>query len=588
MRKKLVLLLMLCGIGILAGSGWLLSQSNGEDSKFIKIVDSYLDEYWKFYPTAGTIAGFGKYGDKLEDFSEGAIEKRGLALDAFNKDLVTKIAADKLSSETKIDREILLDAIDYELFRLENLVPQQYNPLFYNEILMNSLRGLLGKDVTDAKLAAAAGRAKALPAFIKQAKGNLQTPPKEYTDAAIKQMPAILAYYKTELPRALESANGESKAKLQAELGKAVAAVEEWNAFLSGELLAKSTGNFRLGPEGHAKLLRLTGQNNMQMQELIDQTKADINNIKVEMARISVAFYPVMYPAIDLSKISAGSIEANQNYVIKGVLDKIKDAHMSRAEWIDKIKASAADIKAFVARTNLLDVPDSDLSVESLDPFLQGLTWLKLSGPAPYETSGAYGVQVQPIPADWTDEKAGSFLQEYNNYYLPFWTIERIYPGSFFPAALTRKNANILRKLYPSRPLIAGWPLYVEDMFIYAGYGDYDLFLRLNQLKLMLKAVVDFQMELNIHQAQTTKEAAIAYMTRTAFMTQAEAERKWDMIVLNPGAAIYPYMGYQEILSLEKQAKAVQGQAFSRKDFAAKLLSYGPIPLRTLSSKLTQ
>ncbi len=584
MRKKLVLLL--CGIAILAGTGGvLLSHQSGEDAKFIKIVDGFLDEYWKFYPTAGTMAGYGKYADKLEDFSEAAIEKRGNALDAFNKDLVTKVAADKLSPETKIDRELMLDAIDYELFRLESLASQQYNPLFYNEIILDSLRGL-AKDPTDANLLAAAARAKALPGFIKQAKENLQTPPKEYTDAAIKQMPAILDFYKSALPAALQSAGGEGKSKLQAALGEATAAVEDWGRFLAGDLLAKSTGNFRLGPEGHAKLLRLTGQNNIMIQELIERSKADINNIKRDMAIICISYFPVMYPAIDLNKVSAGSEEAGRNYVIKSVLDMIKGDHMTRSEWVDKIRTTAADVKAFIAKAGLLNVPEGDLAIDTMDPYLRGLTWLKLNGPAPYDASGTYRVQVQPIPADWPEDKATGLLEEFTSFYLPFWTIERVYPGSYFPAALTRKNANIMRKLYPSQPLMAGWPLYIEDMFIYAGYGEYDLRLRLNQLKLMLKAVIDFQMELNVHQGNMTKEQVVSYMTKQGFMTQAEAERKWDMIVLNPGQAVYPYMGYQEILDLEKQAKAAEGQAFSKKAFASKLLSQGPLPFRSLKSKL--
>ncbi len=349
-------------------------------------------------------------------------------------------------------------------------MPQQFNPLFYNEVIMNSLHGLFAKGPVDAaKLAAATARAKALPGFIKDAKENLQTPPKEYTDAAIKQFPAILDYYKTELPKAIESSNGEAKAKFQAEWSKAVAALEDWGNYLSSDLLAKSTGNFRLGPAGHGRLLQLTGQNNIMMQELIDRTKADINNIKREMALICVSYYPVMYPDIDLTKISAGSDEANRNYVIKGVLDKFKGDHIAKADWISAIKTSADEIKAFIASSKLLDVPEGDLTIGPMEPYLQGLTWLKLIGPAPYETAGPFGVQIQPIPADWADDKAGSLLEEFNRFYLPFWTIERVYPGSFFPAAATRKNANILRKLYPSQPLIAGWPLYIEDMFIYAG-----------------------------------------------------------------------------------------------------------------------
>jgi hypothetical protein len=585
-KKKLILLLG--GIGILACAGWMLSQQNGEDAKFIKTVDSFLDEYWKFHPSAATMAGFAKYNDKLEDLSESAVEKRGNALDAFNKELVTKLAVDKLSPETQIDREILLDAIDFELFRLDSLVPQEYNPLYYNDIILNSLRGLLAKDLTDARLLAAAARAKALPDLIKQAKANLKTPPKEYTDAAIKQMAAILDFYKTEIPKLIEPGAAAAKTKFQAEWPKALAAVEDYAKFLSADLLAKSTGNFRLGPEAHAKLLRLTGQNDIMIQELIERSKADINNIKREMALICVAYYPIMYPNVDLTKISAGSDEANRNLVIKGVLDKIKDNVMTRDEWTDKIKASAEAIKSFVAKTKIIDIPDVDLTIETMSPLYQGMTWLKLLGPAPYETAGPYTIQVQPIPSDWPEDKAKSLLDEFTEFYVPVWTIERVYPGSFFPTAVTRKNANILRKLYPSRPLLAGWPLYIEDMFIYAGFGEYDLRLRLNQLKLMLKAVIDFQLELNIHQGNYTKEKAIEYMVKGGFQTPAEAERKWDIIMLNPGYSIYPYMGYQEILDLEKSAKQAQGESFNKKEFVNKLLSHGPLPLRSLKSKIGQ
>lgn len=585
---KIKLVLLLGGIGFLACAGWMLSQPNGEDAKFTKTVDSFLDEYWKFHPSAATMAGYDKYNDRLEDLSESAIEKRGNSLDAINKELVTKLAADKLSPETQIDREILLDAIDLELFQLDYLIPHENNPLYYNDIILNSLRGLLTRNLTDAKLLAAAARAKELPDLIKQAKANLKTPPKEYTDAAIKQMAAILDFYQTDIPKLIEPGAAAAKAKFLDEWPKARTAVEDYAKFLSADLLAKSTGNFRLGPEAHSKLLRLTGQNNIMIQELIARSQADINNIKREMALICVAYYPVMYPNIDLTKISAGSDEANRNMVIKGVLDKIRSNFMTRDEWTAKIKASAEAIKAFVAKTNILDVPDVDLAIEPMPRLHQGMTWLNLLGPAPYETAGPYAMQIQRIPADWPDDKVNSLLAEFTEFYVPVWTIERVYPGSFFPTAVTRKKANILRKLYPSRPLVAGWPLYIEDMFIYAGFGDYDLRIRLNQLKLMLKAVIDFQLELNIHQGNYTKEKAIDYMVKGGFQTPAEAERKWDIITLNPGYSVYPYMGYQEILDLEKSVKQAQGASFNKKEFVNKLLSFGPLPLRSLKSKFDQ
>jgi uncharacterized protein (DUF885 family) len=125
-------------------------------------------------------------------------------------------------------------------------------------------------------------------------------------------------------------------------------------------------------------------------------------------------------------------------------------------------------------------------------------------------------------------------------------------------------------------------------MLIISGFNNFDLRLRLNQLKFLLKAVIDFQLELNIHQAGMTKEQAIAYMIRGGFQTEVEAERKWNRILLKPGDAASQYIGYQEILDMEKDYRKIKGDAFSQKEFLEKLLSYGALPIRQLKTRMTQ
>jgi uncharacterized protein (DUF885 family) len=95
-------------------------------------------------------------------------------------------------------------------------------------------------------------------------------------------------------------------------------------------------------------------------------------------------------------------------------------------------------------------------------------------------------------------------------------------------------------------------------------------------------------MDINIHEGTWTKEKVVEYMTVRGFMTKAEAERRWHQIVLNPGEGAQSYIGYQEILDLEKDYQKLKGAAFNAKDFLQKLISYGAIPLRTLKVKMVQ
>jgi len=588
MRKKLIAVMF--GVFILAGFGWLSSQQNGEDAKFNKTMETYLDAYWKFFPTAATLAGYHKYNDKLEDLAESNIEDYLKTVDKVSADLVNKVSRDKLSPEAQIDFDLLRDAIELNLLRLEKIVPQQLNPLFYNEILLQNLRGLFVKEFAplDARLKSATERAKALPEFIKTAKTELKSPPKEFTEEAIQKFPAILEFYRIEIPKLIENAGVEAKSKFQAELGKVIIALEDYQRFLQAELLARSTGNFRLG-EAHQRVFQLTSGGLMMLNELGARATADAKNLRREMFLVCMPYYKIMDPKFDLENPPA-NITQDQlfNNVVPHVMNKIKANQPTREEWFNKIKSTAEDIKAFIAKQGLLDVPEEPLSVELMPVLDRESRLTKLITPTPYEQGGPYSVQINPYFENLPADMAQSFMDQYTNHLLPIWTIRHVYPGPFFAAAFTSKNAALIRKLHPNQALLQGWSLFAQDMFVYAGFNSYDLKQRLCELKLKLEALMDFQIDVSVHEGSTTREQAIRLMTVNGFQTPAEAARKWNFIVLHPNEASYSYIGYQTILDIEREYKAAKGEAFSQKEFLRKLVSFGPLPLRILRTKFLQ
>ena len=588
--RKTALFAIACGFVLLAGVGMLQSQQSPDDAKFTKLVDTYLESYWKFYPTAATMAGFYKFNDKLEDFSESVVEKRGPEIESFNKELTTKINVDKLNPDFQIDRQLLLETLDIDLLRLERIVPQEYNPLFYDDILLNSIRSLLIKEFAplDARLKSATERAKKIPELVKQAKANLKTPPKEYTETAIKQFAAILDFYKTDVPKLIESGSANAKSLFQAEMAKVIPALEDFQRFLQNDLLAKSTGNFRLG-EGHARMFQLSLGGPLQLNELSALAKADATNLRNEMFKICFSYYKIMDPKFDIEHPPANLTgDGLINTVVSHVFNKIKGAQPTKDEFLARIKSTADRIKAFIARTSLLDIPDEALTIDAMPAFSRDAVLTKLESPSPYEGAGVYVLFINPYVESLPDDQAQSFLDEFTNDYIPVWTMQKVFPGSYVPAYFNRKNSSLLRKLSPSQLLIQGWPLYAQDMFIYAGFGNYDLKQRLNELKLKLQAVIDFQLDVNIHQGSYTKEQAIRLMTVNGFQTPAEAERKWNLIALHPGEAAYPYIGYREILDIEKDYKQAKGQAFSQKEFLSKLVGFGSLPLRIIKLRMMQ
>ena len=578
--KKTAIVVAALAIFICATGAWAQSV---EDAKFKKFQDTFWDAYFRFYPTTGTLQGFTKYNDKLEDPSEGALDKFNETLTGFNTELVSKIDLSKLSADNQVEREMLLDFIDLEFLKLQYILPWNDNPMLYNDLFVQGLWSVLVKN-GGLGVASATARAKSIPGLVKRAKESLKNPPREYTQAAIDQMPAIIDFYRVEIPKLSGGA-----AALQAETVKAVAALEDYQRYLKGDLLSKSTGNFRMR-DWHKQILQKTTQGNLPIvEEILPQSQADVSNIRREMFLASISLYKIMYPNVDTEQLGrTKGEEQTRNIIIQGVLDKIKSDHVGRDQFVTRISDGVASIKNFIQQQGLIDLPAETLAIEPMPAYFADGTWTRLQGPGAFEASGPFTLYVRPVPADWSAEDATAFLEEHNNYYVDFMTVQKIFPGTFVPTVLARRDPSVVKRLAANQGLLKGWPIFLEDMFMESGYGNYDLRMRLNQLKLLLKTVLDFQMDISVHQGTYTKEKVVDTFMTKGFMSKVEAERRWNQIVLCPGEGSQPYIGYREIMAMEKDYTKLKGESFKAKDFLQKLLSQGAIPLRTLRTKLAQ
>jgi len=590
MKKTAILLFVL--IFTVISTTQLFSQQNAEDEKFQKILDSYFDAYWSFYPTAATLAGFTKYNDKLEDFREKTIEKRRDEMDAFNKQIVVDINKQILSPDFHIDHTLIVNALDIDVMQHEMLVPWEYNPLYINTILMNCIRALFteGSTPTEAQAKNAESRLKDLERFIAESKKSMKTPAEIYTQTAINQFPAIINFYKNELPGIIGQCPDSVKTKLQANLAKVIPALDDFQNFLQNELLPRSAGSFRL-MEAHARLVRTTFQNNIPVQEMLAQAEADAKNIRREMLKTCFALYKIMDPAFDIENPPA-NLNANEDQLINSVVfhifDKIKNRHVTKDEFTAKINSLITEVKSYLEDKQFADLPPDSLEIVPAPPEALQTSWLKLVFPKPYDPNGTFSLQITPFPEDMAEDKLQLLLEEYTNMFLPFWTTGTIYPGYFVPAVKTHPNASLVRKLFPNKPVLMGWPYMFGEQMMKSGYSDYNLKFRLNQLKFDLHPVVSFIVEFHTHEDNWTKEDAVNYMTRVGFYTQSEAERVWDEILLNPLSNAYAYVGQQEYRALEKEYKKLKGDSYNQKEFLSEVLSFGAIPFRYLKDLILQ
>ncbi len=108
------------------------AKSSAADAQLVQLADRYFtDYYFKFNPTAGTSAGFHQYDNQLEDYSKASLQRQTATLKSF-KQQFEKIDASRLSPETAVDRELVLNDINAHLLNIENIRAWQKNPDVYS------------------------------------------------------------------------------------------------------------------------------------------------------------------------------------------------------------------------------------------------------------------------------------------------------------------------------------------------------------------------------------------------------------------------------------------------------------------------
>lgn len=262
-----------------------------EDEKFSRLVDKFMDEYFKHHPVSATWVGYHKYDNLLDDFSERTLKERLEWLKSY-REKFSKFDLKKLSKDNSIDCRILLEEIDERIFNLEELKEYEWNPLIYNSVIGDGLMYLITQDFAPAeeRLKNALERVKQIPNFIEQAKKNLKDAPQIHIETAIRQNKGNINILKNDLMKFADTLKISDE--LRSELKKAVEAgvksLEEYGRWLENELKPKSKRDFRLGKELYYKKMKYYLKSNLTPDEILDLAEREKEKTHNEMYQIAL------------------------------------------------------------------------------------------------------------------------------------------------------------------------------------------------------------------------------------------------------------------------------------------------------------
>jgi uncharacterized protein (DUF885 family) len=562
--------------GVLLSLSMLNAAATTQDDAFQKIAHDYIEHYLQANPEEATELGDHRFDGQLTDYSPEARAK-DLATQKEFRDKLNSIDGSQLTGANNIDFRILKENTDYQIFQAEELRAPEWNPLVYMQSLANSLYLLVARDFAspEKRIPNLRQRMEKIPRVIAQAKANLQHPPRVHTETAIEQTQGAISLVREGLAPLLDQWP-RMKKDLTPLQEKTAAALEDYKKWLQNDLLPRSDGDFRLGAEKYRKKLRFALASDLPMEEIMKRAKADLEQTQTTIYETALPLYRKYFPSAD----PAAAGLADKHKVTAAVLGKLAEQHPDDATVVDHAKKIVTEATDFVKQHDFVTVPNVPLDVIAMPEFKRGAAIAYCDAPGPLDKTGRTFFAVAPTPKDWSKERRESFFREYNNYMIRDLTVHEAMPGHFLQLARANefRAPTLVRAIFQSGAFVEGWAVYCEQVMAEQGYGGREV--KMQQLKMRLRAICNAVLDQSIHAGNMNEQEAMDLMMKEGYQQEGEAVAKWKRARLTSAQLSTYFVGANEHLDLRAAEQRKLGKDFNLKKYNDQVVSYGSPPVK--------
>jgi uncharacterized protein (DUF885 family) len=260
------------------------------------------------------------------------------------------------------------------------------------------------------------------------------------------------------------------------------------------------------------------------------------------------------------------------------VLDKLAESRPTNDTIVARATQTLDTTTKFVRERGLVTVPPHPVEVVEMPEFDRGVAVAYCRAAPPLEPKGKTFYSIAPTPRDWSPARVESFFREYNDYMVEDLTIHEAMPGHYLQLAHASafKAPTMVRKVFFSGPFVEGWAVYAEQIMADAGYGGPEV--RMQQLKMRTRAIINAILDQKIHAGSMTEKDAISLMMGEGFQEEGEAAGKWRRAQLSSAQLSTYYVGILGVSDIRRDYEAKAGGKVDYLKLHDAMLSYGSPP----------
>jgi uncharacterized protein (DUF885 family) len=550
------------------------------DAKFAAIGQRYIDGIAKFAPVYGTSLGDHRFDDQIGDVSAAG----RAAVMAHDRALLADLARidrRKLGREAQVDAALLDNALRYDVWQIEVLKNWQWDIQMYNDAGGGALYSLAARDFApwEARLKSATARMERMPAFLAQARAEIVPArvPAIYATTVAKQNGGMVEIAEGMLAPHRSELNAADARRFDAALVTLKKAVAEHQKWLDTVLVPQAKGDFRLGAKLYDQKMKYALVSNLTRPEIKARATAALVDTRAQMYALA---RKVLTGKPGAPALPDHPTAAQQQAGIEAALALTYAQRPARDGLMAKAKNTLAQATDFVRAKNLVTMPDGPVKIITMPKFQQGVAVAYCDSPGPLETQLPTFYAISPIPDEWSDKQATSFLSEYNDYMIHDLSIHEAMPGHYLQIAHGNQYKSVLRAVLGSGPFVEGWAVYAEGMMMDQGYMNDDPLFKLTVLKMRLRSITNSLLDIGIQTEGLTREQAMTMMMTGAFQQEREASGKWVRASLGSTQLLSYFTGFSEHMAMREEAKKRWGARFDLKTYNDAVLAHGSPPAR--------
>lgn len=484
-----------------------------------------------------------------------------------------------LGEEDRADASILANELEAMRFDLTEKRDPETEPRFYANLIGDGLDPLVTRDFAplDVRAKSLEARLGGIPGLVAVAKKRLARPARVSTETAIEQTRGLIGLCEHELPELFAKVPAQ-QASLEAARQRALPALRDFAAFLQDDLLPRSDGSFRAGAPAFAKALRFQLDDpDLDPEALLRDARAAMAETQARMLATALELWPTLMPP----PVPQPRTAAEKKAAIRAVLDKLAEDHLDDASIVTEAKRVLTDATEFVRAHDLVTLPPEPCAVIVMPEYKRGFSTAYCEASGPLEARPLTYVAISPPPADWPVERRLSQYREYNRSMLADLLVHEGMPGHYLQLMHSNRFHSDVRAVFQNGAFVEGWAVYAEWLMARHGFGGPKV--RMEQLKMLLRAATNTVLDHEIHAGSMDEKGALALMEEEAFQEEGEAVGKWRRARLSRGQLSTYFYGYRELMKLREAAERAPG--FEERAYNDRLLAFGSPPLRIVRER---